>query len=193
MTPRRVVYQEREACYQRELCQMSLRILDLSDPLPVVSESGLFGATILSALRDRTLTLYRGVANLELCRGFCDGTGGEDLRIGKPWVEAHGATMYDSRGSGKAIHIYVPKPIGAHAEAAHVKLEGQRARGRRGRTCCCRSIVAEVDNQHGNPAAATASRIGIGSAPRESRGTARGRPSLCTSVTVIGLNLAAPN
>eukprot|EP00962_Isochrysis_galbana_P018011 scaffold5184_cov121-Isochrysis_galbana.AAC.3 len=32
-----------------------------------------------------------------------------------------------------------------------------------------------------------------GSAPRVSRGTARGRPSLCTSVTVIGLNLAAPN
>eukprot|EP00962_Isochrysis_galbana_P034625 scaffold11739_cov129-Isochrysis_galbana.AAC.10 len=25
------------------------------------------------------------------------------------------------------------------------------------------------------------------------RGTARGRPSICTSVTVIGLNLAAPN
>eukprot|EP00962_Isochrysis_galbana_P020462 scaffold5980_cov145-Isochrysis_galbana.AAC.1 len=29
-------------------------------------------------------------------------------------------------------------------------------------------------------------------APCEPRGTARGRPSICTSVTVIGLNLAAP-
>eukprot|EP00962_Isochrysis_galbana_P038517 scaffold13680_cov128-Isochrysis_galbana.AAC.4 len=31
------------------------------------------------------------------------------------------------------------------------------------------------------------------SAPREPRGTARGRPSICTSVTVIGLNLATTN
>eukprot|EP00962_Isochrysis_galbana_P019398 scaffold5656_cov155-Isochrysis_galbana.AAC.2 len=30
-------------------------------------------------------------------------------------------------------------------------------------------------------------------APCGSRGTSRGRPSLCTSVTVIGLLLAAPN
>eukprot|EP00962_Isochrysis_galbana_P012526 scaffold3549_cov128-Isochrysis_galbana.AAC.1 len=47
------------------------------------------------------------------------------------------------------------------------------------------------NNRHEGPAEANASRTG--SARRGSRGTARGRPSLCTSVTVIGLNLAAPN
>eukprot|EP00962_Isochrysis_galbana_P038343 scaffold13611_cov141-Isochrysis_galbana.AAC.2 len=41
-------------------------------------------------------------------------------------------------------------------------------------------LSAEDDSQHGGPAAATASRRG--SAPCESRGSARVRPSLCTSV-----------
>eukprot|EP00962_Isochrysis_galbana_P016875 scaffold4840_cov115-Isochrysis_galbana.AAC.19 len=76
-------------------------------------------------------------------------------------------------------------------ESQHRENEERRARGRRGRTYCCRSVVAALDSQHEGPAEATASRIG--NAPRESRGTARGRPSLCTSVTVIGLNLGAPN
>jgi len=69
---------------------------------------------------DRTLTLHRRVAHLELRRGRCNGTGGEDMRIGKLWVEAHGAAMDDSRGSGKAEDIKGPKPLGAHAKAAHV-------------------------------------------------------------------------
>eukprot|EP00962_Isochrysis_galbana_P006049 scaffold1640_cov111-Isochrysis_galbana.AAC.10 len=69
--------------------------------------------------------------------------------------------------------------------------DGKRAAVEVGHIIYCRSIVAGVDSQHGGPAAATAWRTG--SAPRVSRGTARGRPSLCTSVTVIGLNLAAPN
>eukprot|EP00962_Isochrysis_galbana_P018884 scaffold5477_cov124-Isochrysis_galbana.AAC.4 len=51
---------------------------------------------------DRTLTLYRGVAHLELCRGFCDGTGGEDLRIGKPWVEALQSIELGSRHRPRA-------------------------------------------------------------------------------------------
>jgi len=44
------------------------------------------------------------------------------LRIGELRVEAHGAAMDNSRGSGKAIHIYIPKPLGTHAKAAHVKV-----------------------------------------------------------------------
>eukprot|EP00962_Isochrysis_galbana_P041601 scaffold15321_cov116-Isochrysis_galbana.AAC.2 len=39
---------------------------------------------------------------------FCNGAGGEDVWIGEPWVEAHGATMDNGRGGGK-------KPLGAHA------------------------------------------------------------------------------
>eukprot|EP00962_Isochrysis_galbana_P024370 scaffold7464_cov136-Isochrysis_galbana.AAC.4 len=30
--------------------------------------------------------------------------------------------MDNGRGSGKAIHIYIPKPFGAHAKAAHVEI-----------------------------------------------------------------------
>jgi len=41
----------------------------------------------------------------ELRRGLCDGTGGEDIWIGKPRVETHGAAMDNGRGSGKAIAI----------------------------------------------------------------------------------------
>eukprot|EP00962_Isochrysis_galbana_P004624 scaffold1255_cov120-Isochrysis_galbana.AAC.12 len=51
---------------------------------------------------DRTLTLHRGVAHLELRRGHCNGTGGIDLRIGKLRVEANWAAMDYSCGSGKA-------------------------------------------------------------------------------------------
>eukprot|EP00962_Isochrysis_galbana_P023418 scaffold7077_cov137-Isochrysis_galbana.AAC.2 len=48
-----------------------------------------------------------GVAHLKLRRRLCNGngTGGEDMRIGKLWVEAHWAAMDDSRGSGKAKDI----------------------------------------------------------------------------------------
>eukprot|EP00962_Isochrysis_galbana_P018521 scaffold5353_cov134-Isochrysis_galbana.AAC.2 len=54
---------------------------------------------------NRTLTLHRGVAHLELRRRLGNGAGGVDLRIGKLRVEAHWAAMDDSCGSGKAIHI----------------------------------------------------------------------------------------
>eukprot|EP00962_Isochrysis_galbana_P034605 scaffold11734_cov115-Isochrysis_galbana.AAC.2 len=54
---------------------------------------------------DRTLTLHRRVSHLELRRRLRDGTGGEDLRIGELRVEAHGAAMDNSRGSGKAVDI----------------------------------------------------------------------------------------
>eukprot|EP00962_Isochrysis_galbana_P003846 scaffold1078_cov118-Isochrysis_galbana.AAC.1 len=53
----------------------------------------------------RTLTLHRRVAHLELRRRLGDRTGRVDLWIGKLRVEAHGATMDDSRGSGKAKDI----------------------------------------------------------------------------------------
>eukprot|EP00962_Isochrysis_galbana_P050733 scaffold22083_cov118-Isochrysis_galbana.AAC.1 len=36
--------------------------------------------------------------------------------------------MDDGRGSGKAIHIYGPKPFGAHAKAAHVEVVVNRSR-----------------------------------------------------------------
>eukprot|EP00962_Isochrysis_galbana_P041003 scaffold14938_cov130-Isochrysis_galbana.AAC.9 len=77
-------------------------------------------------------------------------------------------------------------------ESQHLHLERPRARARRGtgRTCCCRSIVEEEDGHHESRAAATAAHTC--GARYESRGSARGRPSLCTSVTVIGLFLAAP-
>eukprot|EP00962_Isochrysis_galbana_P008542 scaffold2377_cov157-Isochrysis_galbana.AAC.1 len=54
---------------------------------------------------DRTLTLHRRVAHLELRRRLRDGAGGIDLRIRELRVEAHGATMDYSFGSGKAIDI----------------------------------------------------------------------------------------
>eukprot|EP00962_Isochrysis_galbana_P041704 scaffold15389_cov131-Isochrysis_galbana.AAC.1 len=61
------------------------------------------------------LTLHRGVTHLELRRRLSNGTGGEDLRIGKLRVETDRAAMDDSRGSGKAEDIEGPQPIGAHA------------------------------------------------------------------------------
>eukprot|EP00962_Isochrysis_galbana_P061575 scaffold39886_cov309-Isochrysis_galbana.AAC.1 len=47
--------------------------------------------------------LYGGVAVLKLCRGLCNGTGGVDIRIEEPGVEAHGATMDNGCGGGKAM------------------------------------------------------------------------------------------
>eukprot|EP00962_Isochrysis_galbana_P021474 scaffold6337_cov112-Isochrysis_galbana.AAC.1 len=75
-------------------------------------------------------------------------------------------------------------------ESQHLHLERPRARACRGRSCCCRSIVVEgVDHREPREAATAARTCG---ARCESRGRARGRPSLCTSLTVIGLFLAAP-
>jgi len=54
---------------------------------------------------DRTLTLHRWVAHLELRRRLRDGAGGIDLWIGELRVETHGAAMDYSCGSGKAIDI----------------------------------------------------------------------------------------
>eukprot|EP00962_Isochrysis_galbana_P030160 scaffold9759_cov126-Isochrysis_galbana.AAC.2 len=88
--------------------------------------------------------------------------------------------------------------MGSHAKAAHVQImisgpriptkvsvsilkDHERAR--------VEATVGEVDHREPH-AAATATRTC--GAPCVSRGSARGRPSLCTSVTVIGLNLAAP-
>eukprot|EP00962_Isochrysis_galbana_P014374 scaffold4116_cov106-Isochrysis_galbana.AAC.7 len=74
-------------------------------------------------------------------------------------------------------------------ESQHLQLEGARARqGRRG---CCRSTDVEEFDHRGSRVAATAAHRG--GARCESRDSAMGRPSLCTSVTVVGLNLAAPN
>jgi len=64
---------------------------------------------------DRTLTLYGGVTVLKLCRSLCNGTGGEDIRIEEPRVEADRAAMNDGRGGGKAIHVEGQNPLGAHA------------------------------------------------------------------------------
>eukprot|EP00962_Isochrysis_galbana_P014812 scaffold4240_cov120-Isochrysis_galbana.AAC.7 len=64
---------------------------------------------------NRTLTLHRWVAHLELRRRLCNGTGREDMRMGKLRVEANVAAMDDSCGSGKAKGIKGPKPVGAHA------------------------------------------------------------------------------
>eukprot|EP00962_Isochrysis_galbana_P020905 scaffold6137_cov147-Isochrysis_galbana.AAC.6 len=47
---------------------------------------------------DGTFTLYRGVAHLELRRRHCNGTGGEDLRIGELRVEAHGTYTWGNYG-----------------------------------------------------------------------------------------------
>eukprot|EP00962_Isochrysis_galbana_P019525 scaffold5688_cov116-Isochrysis_galbana.AAC.1 len=44
---------------------------------------------------DRTLTLHRRVAHLELRRRLGDGAGGKDLWVGKLRVEAHGTAMDD--------------------------------------------------------------------------------------------------
>eukprot|EP00962_Isochrysis_galbana_P001630 scaffold417_cov101-Isochrysis_galbana.AAC.1 len=68
----------------------------------------------------RTLAFYGGVTVLELSRSLCNRAGREYGWIGKLGVKAKGATMYDGCGSGKAIHIYGPKIIGAHSEAAHM-------------------------------------------------------------------------
>eukprot|EP00962_Isochrysis_galbana_P030243 scaffold9778_cov111-Isochrysis_galbana.AAC.8 len=76
-------------------------------------------------------------------------------------------------------------------ESQHLQLEGPRARARRGRRDCCRSTDVEEFDHRGSRVAATAAHRG--GARCESRDSARGRPSLSTSVTVIGLNLAAPN
>eukprot|EP00962_Isochrysis_galbana_P035917 scaffold12338_cov119-Isochrysis_galbana.AAC.6 len=110
-------------------------------------------------------------------------------------------------GKGKAVDIMGPKPIGAYAKAAHVEVVVNTP----GAPTKVSIIVMEIgdheaveigigeivvdpllpcavldnDNRRRSLAAATASRKG--SAPCGSRGTARGRPSLCTSVTVIGL------
>eukprot|EP00962_Isochrysis_galbana_P036414 scaffold12586_cov132-Isochrysis_galbana.AAC.4 len=116
--------------------------------------------------------------------------------------------MDDGRGSGKAIHIYVPKPFGAHAKAAHMEVmvdgpgaptkvsitileDHERARVEVGHVVVDpllkkRSVIANFTRQ-------PLQRIHMASHTylRVARG--RGRPSLCTSVTVIGLNLAAPN
>eukprot|EP00962_Isochrysis_galbana_P006020 scaffold1628_cov101-Isochrysis_galbana.AAC.1 len=62
------------------------------------------------------------VAHLELRRSLCDRTGGEDIRIGKPRVETHWATMDDGRGSGKTIHIYGPKPYWGHTPRRHCRI-----------------------------------------------------------------------
>eukprot|EP00962_Isochrysis_galbana_P032048 scaffold10498_cov180-Isochrysis_galbana.AAC.1 len=67
---------------------------------------------------DGTLTLHRRVAHLELRRRLGDGAGGKDLWIGELRIETNRAAMNDSCGSGKAIHIYIPKPFGTHAKAA---------------------------------------------------------------------------
>eukprot|EP00962_Isochrysis_galbana_P005947 scaffold1600_cov120-Isochrysis_galbana.AAC.1 len=64
---------------------------------------------------DRTLTLHRWVAHLELRRRLGDGAGGIDLRIRELRVETDGAAMDNSCGSGKAEDIKGPKPVGAHA------------------------------------------------------------------------------
>eukprot|EP00962_Isochrysis_galbana_P015523 scaffold4455_cov132-Isochrysis_galbana.AAC.1 len=64
----------------------------------------------------------RKVTHLKLRRRLGDGAGGIDLRIGKLRVEAHWAAMDNSCGSGKAIGINGPKPLGAHAEAAHMEV-----------------------------------------------------------------------
>eukprot|EP00962_Isochrysis_galbana_P038051 scaffold13435_cov140-Isochrysis_galbana.AAC.1 len=64
---------------------------------------------------DRTLTLHRWVTHSKLRRRLGDRAGGKDLWIGELRVEAHWAAMDNSRGRGKAIHIYIPKPTGAHA------------------------------------------------------------------------------
>jgi len=71
---------------------------------------------------DRTLTLHRGVTHLELRRRLRDGAGGKDLRVWELRVEANRAAMDDSCGSGKAKDIKGPKPLGAHAEAAHMQI-----------------------------------------------------------------------
>eukprot|EP00962_Isochrysis_galbana_P034878 scaffold11885_cov129-Isochrysis_galbana.AAC.2 len=92
-------------------------------------------------------------------------------------------------------HILIVEVVGAHAEATHVlvvvlgprkahvamvlvvvQLEKERVES---------IIITNVRRQR----AATAWRIG--SAPCESPGTRKRRPSLCTSVSVIGLSLAA--
>eukprot|EP00962_Isochrysis_galbana_P050610 scaffold21984_cov151-Isochrysis_galbana.AAC.3 len=44
---------------------------------------------------DWTFTLHRGVTHLKLRRRRCNGTGREDLRIGKLRIEAYGAAMDD--------------------------------------------------------------------------------------------------
>eukprot|EP00962_Isochrysis_galbana_P054750 scaffold26359_cov139-Isochrysis_galbana.AAC.1 len=54
---------------------------------------------------DRTLTLHRGVTHLKLRRRLGDRAGGKDLWIGKLRVEAHGAAMDNSCGSGKAKDV----------------------------------------------------------------------------------------
>eukprot|EP00962_Isochrysis_galbana_P054742 scaffold26350_cov118-Isochrysis_galbana.AAC.1 len=71
---------------------------------------------------DRTLTLHRWVTHLKLRRRLGDRAGGKDLRIGELRIETNWAAMDNSRGSGKAIHVYIPKPFGTHAKAAHVKV-----------------------------------------------------------------------
>ena len=71
---------------------------------------------------DRTLTLHRGVTHLKLRRRLGNGAGGKDLRVWELRVETNRAAMDDSRGSGKAVHVKGPKPLGAHAKAAHMQI-----------------------------------------------------------------------
>jgi len=64
---------------------------------------------------DRTFTLHRGVTHSKLRRRLGDRAGGKDLRVWELRVEANRAAMDNSCGSGKAIDIKGPKPVGAHA------------------------------------------------------------------------------
>eukprot|EP00962_Isochrysis_galbana_P016339 scaffold4667_cov116-Isochrysis_galbana.AAC.1 len=68
---------------------------------------------------DRTLTLHRWVAHLELRRRLRDGAGGIDLRIRELRVEAHGAAMDSSCGSGKAVDTSRAQSHWGHTPRRH--------------------------------------------------------------------------
>eukprot|EP00962_Isochrysis_galbana_P034632 scaffold11746_cov109-Isochrysis_galbana.AAC.2 len=140
----------------------------------------------------------------ELLSNLCSGAGGVDLRVREIRIITNAAAMHNSRWRREAKLVLFKEMVGAHAEAARmldvvvepseahvvmvlVKVQLEEERVEVGQ------IVADprdriTQNRHGLSAAATCGRKGI--ERHGSPSSERGHPSLCTSVSVIGLSLA---
>eukprot|EP00962_Isochrysis_galbana_P029158 scaffold9295_cov122-Isochrysis_galbana.AAC.7 len=115
--------------------------------------------------------------------------------LGTIGIVADGAAMADGRRSGKAIHIYgiyrvLLGPSVAHVAAVLVLEKCEEERVEVGHVVVNPLLTERIISADIRWQAATSSRTG--SERHGSQGTCERRPSLCTSVSVIGLSLAAP-